>query len=99
MIEDTHVAKGRPRKPKLLYSIQLGQDGWTACCEDQRYGPYSTRGEAVISAVTEATAAGRLGFHSIIACEEHYQILAEPARTRVEEAQQGFARPSFARTR
>ncbi len=70
MNKNSYVAKGRPRKPKLLYSIQLGQDGWTACCEDQRYGPYRTRGEAVTSAVIEATEAGRLGFHGIIACDE-----------------------------
>ena len=53
-------------KPELLYTVEHGPAGWTACCEDQRYGPYPTLDEAIASAVSEATEAGRLGFDSII---------------------------------
>jgi hypothetical protein len=60
---------GVPRalaKPELLYTVEYGPTGWTACCEDQRYGPYSTLSEAIASAISEATEAGRLGFDSVI---------------------------------
>jgi len=81
MVENGRAARRSSPKPKLLYSIEFKSGGWMACCEDQQYGPYSTFDEAFTSAMTEATAARRLGFHSIIAAGSQH-ITGELSLTR-----------------